>query len=386
MGKMSAAVPKLPSAKPSLASSNGWATLGFLAVALALRVPLLGNPVLHIDEQFYLLVGDRMLHGALPYVDIWDRKPIGLFLLFAGFRLLGGDGVWVYQIAAILSVTATAFVIYRIARQIAPAAGAFWAGVAYLLCLSGFNCFGGQSPVYYNLPVACAAWLLSRPLTMPGARHLLRDGLIVMAIIGVAIQIKYTVIFEGGAMGLGLLWRASTDGWTRPRLLGAAAGWICMALLPTGLALGYYLALGHGAAFIHANFLSIFGRQEVFTESLWRLTKETIFLIPLWLAIFLAPRKLPPASGSNPAALPLIKIWALVAIIGFVAFGTWYDHYVAPLLVSLCILAAPALGRPRKQGLWYTVLLIGFGTLAAGAVINYNVTEHGFRPQIGQGA
>ena len=37
-----------------------------LLVALALRAWDFGNPVIHVDEQYYLLVGDRMLHGALP--------------------------------------------------------------------------------------------------------------------------------------------------------------------------------------------------------------------------------------------------------------------------------------------------------------------------------
>jgi len=26
--------------------------------------------VIHVDEQWYLLVGDRMLGGAVPYLDI----------------------------------------------------------------------------------------------------------------------------------------------------------------------------------------------------------------------------------------------------------------------------------------------------------------------------
>ena len=60
-----------------------WALLGLL-----LRGATLGYPIIHIDEQFYLLVGDRMLHGAVPFVDIWDRKPIGLFLIYAATRLL----------------------------------------------------------------------------------------------------------------------------------------------------------------------------------------------------------------------------------------------------------------------------------------------------------
>ncbi|MGC5220785.1 hypothetical protein, partial [Escherichia coli] len=40
----------------------------YLAVGLVLRGATLGYPAIHIDEQFYLLVGDRMLHGAVPFV------------------------------------------------------------------------------------------------------------------------------------------------------------------------------------------------------------------------------------------------------------------------------------------------------------------------------
>ena len=67
-----------------------WAiALALTALTFAVRAPTFGNPFLGFDEQFYLLVGDRMLHGALPYVDIFDRKPIGLFLLYAATRALG---------------------------------------------------------------------------------------------------------------------------------------------------------------------------------------------------------------------------------------------------------------------------------------------------------
>uniref|UniRef100_UPI001C08B440 hypothetical protein n=1 Tax=Acinetobacter baumannii TaxID=470 RepID=UPI001C08B440 len=60
---------------------NAVTFLILLMFAVAVRARDFGNPSIHVDEQFYLLVGDRMLHGALPYLDIWDRKPIGLFLL-----------------------------------------------------------------------------------------------------------------------------------------------------------------------------------------------------------------------------------------------------------------------------------------------------------------
>lgn len=67
-----------------------WPVAFLLVAAIALRASTFCDPFVNADEQFYLVVGDRMLHGLLPYVDIWDRKPIGLFLLYAGIRLLGG--------------------------------------------------------------------------------------------------------------------------------------------------------------------------------------------------------------------------------------------------------------------------------------------------------
>jgi hypothetical protein len=62
-----------------------------------LRSPAYGDPDVNLDEEFYLVVADRMMHGAIPCVDIWDRKPIGLFLIYAATRLLGGDGFLQYQ-------------------------------------------------------------------------------------------------------------------------------------------------------------------------------------------------------------------------------------------------------------------------------------------------
>src|ERR1700741_2926144 len=104
-----------------------------LLVALALRAWDFGNPVIHVDEQYYLLVGDRMLHGALPYVDIWDRKPIGLFAIFAAIPLLPGDGILAYQIVATLFATAPAWLVRPAARRIgATPIAAIAAGAAYL--------------------------------------------------------------------------------------------------------------------------------------------------------------------------------------------------------------------------------------------------------------
>ena len=47
----------------------------------AVRLPFLGYNVLSADESVYLMIGAGMREGHIPYVDIIDRKPIGIFLL-----------------------------------------------------------------------------------------------------------------------------------------------------------------------------------------------------------------------------------------------------------------------------------------------------------------
>lgn len=59
------------------------AVLAIIVAALALRFMAFGHPRPHEDEHFYLYVGHAMAGGAWPYADIWDRKPAGLFFIYA---------------------------------------------------------------------------------------------------------------------------------------------------------------------------------------------------------------------------------------------------------------------------------------------------------------
>jgi len=232
-----------------------------LAVAFLTRAIQFGNPVIQIDEQFYLLAGDRLLHGALPFVDIWDRKPFGLFALYAAIRLLGGTGVIQYQIVATLFAAATAVTISHIGLRLTNPRGATIAGIVYLLYILSSGGDGGQAPIFYNLPVAVAALLVVKVQEKRSFDiRSFNIACLAMILLGVAIQIKYSVIFEGAFFGLWLLVFARRHG---TRLLGVVASaliWCGIALLPTVAVSVFYWRLGFGDQFVFANFISIFMR------------------------------------------------------------------------------------------------------------------------------
>lgn len=365
-----------------LAGGSNWALFAaYCAIVLILRAPTFGNPTLHIDEQFYLLVGDRMWQGQWPYIDIWDRKSLGLFLLFAGLRQLGGDGVLAYQIAAALSVAATCLVINRLARRIAAPAGAFWAGAAYVPWLAPFNLYGGQAPVFYNLLTALAVLVTVRALTAraPSPR-LLASGCGAMALLGLAMQLKYNVAFEGAAIGLMLLWGGWRAGWNWIRLAGAALLWAGIALVPTLLTLALYANWGEAALFLDANFLSILRRDEPFDGAVRRIVKWSLFLIPFWIGLALAWR-LPADPQADPLARRLLALWLAAALTSFVIFGTWFDHYIGPLLPPLCVVIAPVLGRPGRLR-WLTALVLAAGLIIGGITMTKNLIGRGNARQI----
>lgn len=349
----------------------------YLLSALALRLLMLGKPAFQSDEQFYLLVGQRMAQGALPYVDIWDRKPYGLFLIYRGFHAMPIDPVLGYQLAGLVFSVLTAILIERMARAIAPPNAARTAGLAYLLYQPVFNVALGQSPVFYNLPMAMAALLVLKAFARAEDPALFKRGLAAMALIGLALQIKYSAVFEGMGFGLMLLARACADRWPLRRLASSGLVWCLAAMTPTLIVWAGYAMTGHGNPFVQANFLSIFGRTVDQADAFTQLAKECLALIPFALAIGLAPRRVTPVTGEHPGMLRGLRIWALVAVLGFLAFGTWYDHYLGPVLVPLCVLAAPALGRRARGERWYGRLLLGFGLLGAVVVPALQVRERG---------
>lgn len=325
-----------------MTSRRIWLILALVAlVALALRLPDIGNPLVDLDEQMYLLVGQRMWGGAIPYVDIWDRKPIGLFLIYAASAALPIDPVIAYHCVALVAAVATAGVIAMFARRFAGAGGALAAGIVYLVWLSLIGGRGGQSPVFYDLPMALAAWLVWR--TLAGER---RGGIAAMLLVGLALQIKPTVVFEGAVFGVALLvasWRRHRH-W--PRVARDAALYVFAALLPTLVAAGAYAAMGQGEAWWFANVRSIFLRRFVPGDPVaGRLAGAVIvLLVPIGLAV----RGVALRRGLERWFL---GVWLGSAILGWLLVPPYFNHYALPLLVPVSVAAGIALDRESLRWL-----------------------------------
>ncbi|MEO6248022.1 MAG: glycosyltransferase family 39 protein [Sphingomicrobium sp.] len=317
-----------------------------LAVTIAARAQTFGNPLLGFDEQYYLLVGDRMLHGAVPFVDLFDRKPVGLFLLYAGARLLGGEGTLEYQLLAAIFALATAFMAWRFARRLAGGAGSLAAAMAYLLWLDFLGGEGGQAPIFYNLAMVAAAMVTAQ--LVDGRRVKVVGGALAMLLVGLAMQVKYTALFEGIFFGCALLWAAWQQRWSVPRLSVLATVWIAAALAPTVLALGVYAVRGEAHAFVFANFESMFGKlSDPPGTSVTGLLKILGILAPLLACALTAPASADPAVARRRR---FTLLWLLAALAGMLVMGSFpATHYGLPVLLPAAIAASPRLDRLARH-------------------------------------
>lgn len=318
-----------------------------LLAAFATRAWLFGNPVIQVDEQFYLLTGDRVLHGAIPFVDIWDRKPVGIFLLYAAIRLLGGEGIYQYQLAATVAAAVTAYLIAVTALRFANLRGAAMAAVAYLVWLQIFDGGGGQTPVWYNPLMAGAGLLVMKAwCDDPSERALIGQGAAAMLLTGIAMQIKYSAVFEGLFFGLALTWRSWTLDRSWVRTIGRSVSWALVALLPTLAAMSWYWHAGHFDAFIYANFESVFLRIPASRgKLLLRILGMIGLALPLLLCALTQLRGGRSAGGDGAEQARRFAVaWLASAVAGVALFGTYFTHYFLPVLVPLTLLCAGMLG------------------------------------------
>lgn len=344
-----------PIAKPMIRPGVATALL-FLIVALLLRMAQFGNPVAGFDEQLYLLIGERMWAGAVPYLDLWDRKPPGLFGWFALMSAFG-HGLIVSQVMATLFAAATAWIAYRLVRGLTGDVPAMLGGLTYLVGLRQLAGHVTQTPVFYNLLLGMAAIALLRLATARTQHRARLLGIVAMLACGIAIQFKPTAAIQGvwfGLFALGLHWRA---GLRLPAIAINAALYALAGLFPSLLAAGYYVAIGAFDAFWFANVTSIFLREGSFNAAAAEQFVVTLLRALPFLASGLIGAIFALHQRRSPTVVLLVG-WAAMGIAEFLMLGSFWPHYLLPLLLPASALAAFLYARG-------TVGLAAFALVAA---------------------
>jgi len=343
----------------------GFVLLGFGVVAATFigRSYTALNPGAR-DAQLFAYIGDLWRQGVIPYRDVWDNKPPGIFAVvgltfsflprsFTSLAVVEG----VFIVGCIVSV-------YALVRRLraARSAAVVAAMTAAVACnLRFYNQGGTLTEIYLLWPAVLSIYCAVRGLYPARFPWLFAAG----CFAGVASLFKPVGLVPALAVGAFVvlfgrpMLKLSTTriaGMLVVLATGAAAAWVPAA--------AYFAAHGALAELFDASFFynisyGSASRHHDLAELLTILT-NLVPLAPLLVAtvagtaVFLRRllvHPVPEASHDVPPvwAWPLVLLWVLGDLGGALAGGRHYEHYYLPMAASLSVAVGLLVAQVREE-------------------------------------
>jgi 4-amino-4-deoxy-L-arabinose transferase-like glycosyltransferase len=316
-----------------------------LILVVLLRFGTFGHTVLDPDESVYLLIGQGILKGRIPYVEIWDHKPPGVYYLFAAALGLFGGSLLAIRLLACAAVWASSVLLVIFSRAAFRTAFVGYIAAIVYACFSMTNEGLATNTEILFTPFVIAGMtivMLTAAETSPGRKSLLFAAGLAF---GIALQIKYVVIFETAlatAIVFGHLYRTRSswlEAFTNAIVFaaGGVAPWIC--------AVAVFLWAGAFREYWYANFVAnaIHVNNTPWSWQAAALAAEVQLranLLP-WCAVvtsvvwlFTAPTT---ASGSKRRLIFLL-LWLVASALGVCVTRRFYPHYSLQMLPALALI------------------------------------------------
>ncbi len=330
----------------------GWCVL--------LRLPTALPSVIDQDESLYLVIADQWAHGHLPYVTVFDQKPVGIYVAFRLTLAMLGRSVVSVRLLTAIFVFISACLLYRLALAISfrPNAGVAVA-VAYPALSLLFGGTAANTEHFFITANLTGAWLLLRAHGLPlnfTVRwiHIGLAGLL----FGLALQFKYLAAFESALFVALFLWAPSrfhtaTSSGSMPPSTRAlsAASLVATIALPTAIVGVSYWIAGRGPEFLSANLLANLRHLQdpmgpmraVDALLLWG--HATGYVLILWGASWLLSRRAASRSQPGSSSEVVLVIWLLVTLLEASVTRKFYLHYYLPTLAPISLLLGSAVAR-----------------------------------------
>ncbi len=287
-----------------------------------------------LDAAAFVLVGARMRQGDMPYRDVWDHKPPGVYVVeWLGQTILPWLDPWLvaWALSAACSVAAVLILYALMRRRFATSAAWGWSAVAAV----GVACYpvalGGGLTETFALPLLLAAWWMVVSGDAGG-----RAGAAVGAFLALAGLMSLQAVAPAVALAAAAAFRHGDPGGTLRRATAVVVG----AAVPAGLALAWLAAGGA---------LQDTVDQLVTYNVAYRAAAGSPAELWLIVGLMLMGLLIPAAGGAVRvlAGRPGIGtleatslVWAIAGAVYVGYQGRIYLHYLILFVPALVVLAA----------------------------------------------
>lgn len=316
----------------------------FAGLSIVLRFFSFFPSVINHDESTYIVIADALLAGNIYWVDYVDTKPLGIFLLFALFKFLFGNSIFIYRVITALWLALSAYLLYRVKLKFgSPKHAGIAAGVLYLLLNSIFT-FYGVSPnteTYFGL-FTITALLFLLNTKWPVAFAFL-SGLM----LGLGFIIKYVVAFDALAFGLLLVWHFFQEPGKRVQRFKQAIVMVIGFTFPLLAVWSYFSAIDQQELFLFYTFevssrypvsATLEGYLVFVLDFFGRFLPVTLFFI--YVLVHKQTNKINKYFG---------LLWS-VLVLGIILLpGKFFGHYFIHFMLPFCFVAGEFFGFQKEQ-------------------------------------
>ncbi|MDO5655412.1 MAG: glycosyltransferase family 39 protein [Flavobacteriaceae bacterium] len=137
------------------------ALLIFCLTAFLIRFPFFFRDYIDHDESTFIIMGQSLIDGHLPYLELWDLKPPAVFYFFAGLIGIFGKSIFAIRLIGSLIVALTAWFTYKISLHFFDKISSFFSGLLCIYLLSLFGALQGvMSEHLAALPLTAGLFFL----------------------------------------------------------------------------------------------------------------------------------------------------------------------------------------------------------------------------------
>lgn len=324
-----------------------------------MRAPFFFLAVIDWDESTFILIGQSMVDGHLPYAHLWDVKPPLLFTFFAATLALFGHSLIGVRLAGALCVAASGWLVYLLARRWGDrtAAGA----AAVLSVLAGSLIASGQATMSEHVMLPALLGALHVWLRAPGTLRAAAGAGVLMA---VATLVRSNVIVCALAFAP-VVWLGAMRGGSRPTraVLAYGAGGLAvltLASLPFAMA-GRLTLLWQSAVVAAGARAQTPGSLGAHLAAMGGMMLDGWLPVLLWAlalgGLALLWRRRVRGQTDAPAAPLVVVAAALLASITL--SGDLYHHYFIQLVPLAAVFSAVLFRHAAGQGRRTQAVVLG---------------------------
>jgi uncharacterized membrane protein YhaH (DUF805 family) len=317
------------------------------------------------DQSIYAMVADGLVHGRMPYRDVWDFKPPGIFLVYALAQTIFGKSMLAIRLLEVAGLLGVAFAYRRIAEVVLEQrrVGDVAAAVA-VLAHASLEFWHTAQPEAFGGFLAIYALMLAFD-EAPGWRRW-AQWVGVGALFGGAFLLKPTVAGGAFVAALYLARRelARTGRWTaaiQPILVAAGS-----SLLPITACALWFWAAGAWSELAWTLFVFTPGYTNLYQyftagEAFYYALHEVLFrFVPIVAVGFVAAISIRPLHSRERELLLVLFGVVAVNVAGVAMQNKFFQYHYSATLLLVAFVSGLGLYK-----LWRRMLGAGAGGVVA---------------------